>query len=121
MVKNNSIYDVFNNPIALYFGTNSGEMYLSTKIDKNAYEQCINLYQIVKQFHSFLWQTVVFGADKTYNTYGDRFCPKADRCLKNMTFPQITQHCNDCRKKNVCKFNIYIGNDFRITVSFLKA
>ena len=59
MIKDDTryIYDVFKNRIHFYKWGNSHMglvLYLETP---NAYEQCTNLYQVIKQYHTFLLNT----------------------------------------------------------------
>ena len=106
MIKDDTryIYDVFKNRIYFYKWENNYMgllLYLETP---NAYEQCTNLYQVMKQYHTFLLSTVVAkeinGSFNYQNHYhGDQYPSCINRqevCIRNLTLSQISQLCQVC-------------------------
>ena len=100
------IYDVFNNKIFLYHNKeSSGTQYygLEVFIDKNAYDICLNLFQMAKLRSSTLWMTEFAKATEDDDqhlgnvVYGDNYCNKDDiYCLKDLTLEQMYELCSYC-------------------------
>ena len=100
------IYDVFNNKIFLYHNKeSSGTQYygLEVFIDKNAYDICLNLFQMAKLRSSTLWITEFAKATEDDDqhlgnvVYGDNYCNKDDiYCLKDLTLEQMYELCSYC-------------------------
>ena len=106
MIKDDSIYiyDVFKNQIYFYKWGNSHMGLVLHLETPNAYEQCTNLYQVIKQYHTFLWSTFVGkkndGSSNYTNYYhGDQYPSCINRqevCIRNLTLSQISQLCQVC-------------------------
>ena len=99
------IYDVFNNKIFLYHNKeSSGAQYygLEVFIDKNAYDICLNLFQMAKLRSSTLWITEFAKATEDDDqhlgniVYGDNYCNKDIYCLKDLTLEQMYELCSYC-------------------------
>ena len=100
------IYDVFNNKIFLYHNKeSSGAQYygLEVFIDKNAYDICLNLFQMAKLRSSTLWITEFAKATEDDDqhlgnvVHGDNYCNKDDiYCLKDLTLEQMYELCSYC-------------------------
>ncbi|MBR2137104.1 MAG: hypothetical protein IJ852_03990 [Alphaproteobacteria bacterium] len=103
MIKENygQIYDVFGNNAFFYNWVDNYmglQIYLKTP---SAYEQCTNLYQTIRQYHSFLWITEVAkkndGHSVLSNLYhGDKYCTDSRKCIRDLTPAQISQLCQIC-------------------------
>ena len=113
MIKDDSnyIYDVFNNRIFLGYEANP-QFYLFLNIqDTEAYEQCVNIHQIIRSFHSFLKQSFVHFGNETGTTgsapfYGDQYCNNF-RCMRDMTITQIAEACHQCDKaSDFCRIHL---------------
>ena len=115
--KNNNvyIYDVFKNSIMLYIakGTTGGAPFMGLRIDlanDNPHEQCVNLYQMIQQYHSFLWLTEVQKINEnslyTNNYYGDKYCTDSRECMRDLTPAKISELCRVCDDENRC--HLYI-------------
>ena len=109
MIKDNGIhiYDVLKNAAHFY----KGEAYMGLDISlntPNAYEQCTNLYQVMKQYHAFLWATDVRkqndGAKYGPSYYGDQYCTGNLNCIRDLTPAKISQLCQFCNdtEDNYC-------------------
>ena len=88
-------------------------MGFAMNIRKDAYEQCINIYQAIKPFSDFLWITEVYITDqeggpiRTSNVYhGEKTCINGRTCLKNLTLDQIRDACYVCKDKYKCTFYV---------------
>ncbi|MBR2137477.1 MAG: hypothetical protein IJ852_05950, partial [Alphaproteobacteria bacterium] len=109
-IKDDSIdiYDVFKNRIRPYFlRTFMGlGIYLA---NDNPHEQCVNLYQMIQQYHSFLWLTEVqINSSSLYDNpyYGDKYCGGNYRCIRELTPARISELCRVCDKANTCSLFI---------------
>ena len=109
MIKNSNVfvYDVFRNQIMPYHHE-AGFMGLEIKLaNDNPHEQCVNLYQMSQQYHSFLWLTEVRKAANSYTNFyrGDKYCSGND-CLRDLTPAKISELCRVCDDAQSC--NLYI-------------
>ncbi|MBR2136453.1 MAG: hypothetical protein IJ852_00640 [Alphaproteobacteria bacterium] len=114
MIQDNSnyIYDVFGNRMYLYFHLT--QKYIGLKIylaNDNPHEQCVNLYQVIKPYHSFLWITEVGKmTDENYSYtnyyYGDKYCGGNIRCIRDLNPAKISELCRVCDGANSCFFFI---------------
>ena len=107
MIKDNSVSDVFNNKISVIGDYTRHFLHLPIYItNKNAYEQCVNLYQTITQFRSSLWLTFVSRTGSSYSPtnyyYGDRFCGTGMHCIRDLTLPKISQLCHACDDYDQC-------------------
>ena len=110
MIKDNSgyIYDVFKNSMYLY---SSLQNYIGLSIHlakDNPHEQCVNLYQVIKPYHSFLWITEVETNSSSFANkyYGDKYCGGSLKCIRELTPAKISELCRLCDGENSCKFYI---------------
>ncbi|MBR2137232.1 MAG: hypothetical protein IJ852_04650, partial [Alphaproteobacteria bacterium] len=111
MIKDDSIYiyDVFKNQIFFQKWENR---YIGLHISfatPNAYEQCTNLYQTIKQYHTFLEETHTAKRINGYSTfintyYGDQSCFGSRKCIRDLTPANISQLCQGCNatEDNYC-------------------
>ena len=111
MIKDNSgyIYDVFKN--SMYLHNSSLQNYMGLRIDlanDNPHEQCVNLYQVIKPYHSFLWITEVETNPSSFANkyYGDKYCGGSPKCIRELTPAKISELCRLCDGENSCKFYI---------------
>ena len=111
MIKDNSnyIYDTFKNNITFYKWENSYMGLVIHLTTPNAYEQCTNLYQTIKQYHAFLRSTSVGkrndGSYKYRNQYqGDQYCTGNSKCIRDLNPANISQLCQVCNdtEDNYC-------------------
>ena len=110
MIQDNTgfVYDIFKNRalfkmvraptyqlLGFYVYLNNG----------NAFEQCVNLYQVAIPFHSSLY-AVEIHQDDGYGSIrlGDMSC-SANNCLRNSTPSDIARFCQRCKDNSMC--NIY--------------
>ncbi|MBR2137660.1 MAG: type II secretion system protein, partial [Alphaproteobacteria bacterium] len=112
MIRENDnayIYTIFGNRSFIQLNPpSSGHdfYYLSLRIfinHYNAYEQCVNLFQLAKNFHATLWLAEV-ESRLVNNRRGDKYCTSAD-CLRNTTPADIAKFCQLCKDQNKC--NVY--------------
>ena len=120
MIRKNDnafIYDVFGNLVRLELHRNdNGYGDLSIELYHNhPREQCINLYQMIQQYHAFAWQT---GIGKYYNDgssrnqnnlfYGDKDCIGSRKCIRDLTPAKISELCSVCDEAEAkqCRLSI---------------
>ena len=116
MIKDDSGYisDTFKNKIGFYKWPSYMGLEVSLQTP-NTYEQCTNLYQVMKQYHAFLWSTSVAkkndGSYKYGNNiyYGDQYCTGNSKCIRNLTPANISQLCQVCNdtEDNHCVLYIF--------------
>ena len=117
MIRDNDnfyIYDVFNNRLYLYHNETGFAGFSIDILDKNAAEQCVNLYQAIKPFHDFLWQTQVYAKDTPesptqtgINIFsGDKTCTANRKCIRDMTLQKMAQACSVCAEKHYCRYYV---------------
>ena len=117
MIKDNSIYiyDVFKNKISF----NKWTSYMGLEVSfqaPNAYEQCTNLYQVIKQYHAFLYSTsagkkinqnIIFGWNAYYGDQNPYCINHQELCIRNLTLSQISQLCQVCNDaEDYCRLYI---------------
>ncbi|MBR2137201.1 MAG: hypothetical protein IJ852_04480 [Alphaproteobacteria bacterium] len=101
---NTYIYDVFKNKIYPYYHR-IGFMGLRIELaNDNPREQCVSLYQMLKQYHSFLWATEVQKTDNSYVNlyYGDQYCIGSPKCIRDLTPAKISELCRVCDDEQSC-------------------
>ena len=110
------IYDAFNNQIYIYHNVENTSIKpqyygLAVSIDKNAYDICLNLYQMAKLRSSMFWITQFTKATESGNAhgnrvYGDNYCTRTSSyCLKNLTLSQMHDLCSYCSDStDTCRF-----------------
>ncbi|MBR2136414.1 MAG: hypothetical protein IJ852_00435, partial [Alphaproteobacteria bacterium] len=110
--NSNSIYDVFKNRILPYFLRAQKFMGLGIYLaNDNPHEQCVNLYQMIQQYHSFLWLTEVqrfTNENSPYanHYYGDKYCGGSHKCIRELTPAKISELCRVCDEANRCELYI---------------
>ena len=106
MIKDNTkfIYDVYNNRIYIQNHSGGGNFYFEFKMNvgKNK-DSCINLIQIGKLRSKLLWR-IRIEASKNYYMAGDSYCTSSEKCLKDMTLPEMEEYCNTCVNSASCVF-----------------
>ena len=109
------IYDVFKNRIYPYSAyDNSNRAFMSFKIyltNDNPHEQCVNIYQMIQQYHSFLWRIQIRRQASDHTDfvnlyYGDKDCDRSFQCLRDLTPAKISKLCRICDEVNACEFQI---------------
>lgn len=119
MIKDNSIYtyDILNNRILFSCSRSSTlqQIMMIIDIDQDAYEQCLNLFQIFQPYHAFV-SLELWG-----NTSGSREAGSDDArcatnrnylCLKDLAPAKITQLCHHCNQNDSCKFYVFLHRLF---------
>ena len=109
MIKDNSIYiyDVFKNKIRIYNHESFMGLEISVAND-DPHEQCVNLYQVTQQYHSFLWLTQVYNraninSPSYVNHYfGDKYCGGNYRCIRDLQPAKISELCRVCDEVDRC-------------------
>ena len=113
MIRENNttaIYDVFKNRAIFWISRNTTRTQFGFYIyltNGNAFEQCVNLYQVAMSFHSSLWSLVIHHDDGYTGTKkGDINCLVNNHsCLRHSTPSDIAEICQKCKDNNRC--NIY--------------
>ena len=119
MIRENDnvyIYDVFGNQVYLYAGTITFALAIYLAND-NPHEQCVNLYQMIQQYHQFIkmgFVEVNAAGNYSYTNryYGDigpdnQGCNANHNCIKDLTPTKISELCRVCDNKTRCRFFIY--------------
>ena len=119
MIKDGTqyIYDAFYNKISITFSRDSSLIYMSIHIanSNNSHDQCVNLYQTIKNFGQYLYNTKVHRTTDDFTTggngyFGDKVCETVSRrtlCISDLTNNKISQLCQFCNSSDACTLYLF--------------
>ena len=128
MIKNDQIYDIFNNPISsIYYNLYSSKYsYIETNISiqnkgdkESVMNQCINILNIAKENKENIYMVFSqsFGSNSPSSyqmIYGDTSCTANRICFKYLNLKQMENFCSNCvNVENILFCNIGIQYNYQ--------
>ena len=100
--QHTKVIDIFNNEYRISYGTDGIKRINYSIVFNNVKdyaftEQCINVYNTLKEFSPYLWFVQLYLTVSTERIYGDAFCERyttPEYCLKNQTLTDFEKTCS---------------------------